>query len=60
VAHLVVAVTFFVMLWTGACLYSPALAEVMNRPSDGPERAVGNNLAVIIDPKYTGNMETLK
>ena len=26
-AHLVVAVTFFVMLWTGACLYSPALAE---------------------------------
>ena len=32
-AHLVVAITFFAMLWTGACLYSPALAEVMNRPS---------------------------
>jgi formate dehydrogenase subunit gamma len=30
--HLVLAVTFFGMLWTGLCLWSPALAEVMNRP----------------------------
>ncbi len=31
-AHLLVAVTFFAMLWTGLCLYFPALTEVMNRP----------------------------
>jgi formate dehydrogenase subunit gamma len=30
--HLVLAVTFLGMLWTGLCLWSPALAEVMNRP----------------------------
>ena len=32
-AHLLLAVTFLVMLWTGLCLYFPALAEVMNRPT---------------------------
>lgn len=32
VLHLILAVTFFGMLWTGLCLWSPALAEVMNRP----------------------------
>ena len=32
-AHLLLAVTFFVMLWTGLCLYFPALAEIMNRPT---------------------------
>ncbi len=31
-AHLLVAVTFFVMLWTGLALYFPPLAEIMNRP----------------------------
>lgn len=30
--HLILAVTFLAMLWTGLCLWSPALAEVMNRP----------------------------
>lgn len=30
--HLILAITFFGMLWTGLCLWSPALAEVMNRP----------------------------
>lgn len=30
--HLILAVTFFGMLWTGLCLWSPALAEIMNRP----------------------------
>ena len=32
VLHLILAITFFGMLWTGLCLWSPALAEVMNRP----------------------------
>lgn len=32
ILHLILAVTFFGMLWTGLCLWSPALAEVMNRP----------------------------
>jgi formate dehydrogenase subunit gamma len=31
-AHLLLAVTFLAMLWTGACLYFPGLAEVMGRP----------------------------
>ena len=31
--HLVLAVAFAVMLWTGLCLWSPALAELMNRPT---------------------------
>ncbi len=31
-AHLLLAVTFVVMLWTGLCLYFPVLTEVMNRP----------------------------
>ena len=30
--HLILAVTFFGMLWTGLCLWSPALASIMNRP----------------------------
>ncbi len=34
--------------------------RVLNRPSDGKERAVGNNLAVIIAPKDTGIMEAQK
>ena len=29
--HAVLAVTFLGMLWTGLCLWSPSLAEVMNR-----------------------------
>ncbi len=32
ILHLILALTFFGMLWTGLCLWSPALAEVMNRP----------------------------
>lgn len=31
-AHLLLAVAFFAMLWTGMCLYFPGLAEVMGRP----------------------------
>lgn len=31
--HLVLAVTFFVMLWTGLCMWSPALTQFMNRPT---------------------------
>lgn len=31
-AHLLLAVTFLAMLWTGMCLYFPGLAEVMGRP----------------------------
>ena len=30
--HLILTITFLGMLWTGLCLWSPALAEVMNRP----------------------------
>lgn len=31
--HLVLAATFLAMLWTGLCLWSPALADVMGRPA---------------------------
>ena len=31
--HLILAITFFVMLWTGLCMWSPALTQFMNRPT---------------------------
>ena len=36
ILHAALAVTFLGMLWTGLCLWSPALAEIMNRSTARP------------------------